>query len=76
MSVIWPRASALNPGDDFSIRAGRLLHYLGVLFAAGWVILALIWSEDGNGYATPAGLGVAAAFFLGGRALRYLLAGE
>jgi hypothetical protein len=76
MSFFWPRAAALNPGDDLSIRAGRLLHYLGVLLAVGWVVIALVWSQNGNEDASPIALGIATAFLMGGRALRYLLAAE
>jgi hypothetical protein len=40
------------------------------------VLLALSWRSSGWGDAAPIGLCIAALFFLGGRALRYLLAAE
>lgn len=74
MNFIWP--TKLNPNPGALGRAGRVLHWTGLLLGAPWVALAVgIAARDGDwGILGLALVGV--PFALGGRGLRYILAGE
>lgn len=74
MSFFWPQR--FNPESNTSVRLGRLLHWGAAAWALGWVVLSWIWAHNGWADAAPFGLGIAAVIYLGGRGLRYVLAGE
>lgn len=74
MSFFWPTTLKSEPG--VLGRAGRVLHWTGLLFGAPWIAIALgVAVQDGDWGALFLAL-VGVPFALGGRGLRYILAGE
>lgn len=74
-NLFWP--SEVKPYPNIVQRFGRLLHWLATAIAAMWVALALFgMNQDAASSGKVIAYGFAAAFFLGGRAVRWVLAGE
>jgi hypothetical protein len=74
-NLIWPRT--LSPDVGASGRIGRTVHWLGVLLAGLFLVIALGFAADGWSTSDAIWLTViAVAMALGARGVRYLLARE
>lgn len=74
MSFLWP--TTLNSDPGVLGRAGRVLHWTGLILAAPWVALGVGLAFQDNGWNNLGLALVGVPFALGGRGLRYILAGE
>lgn len=77
MSFFWPTKLKAEPGGV--ARLGRVLHWLFVACALAFVIGGFYWVGLSDGeplLALSLNGGFAAGFFMFGRALRYIFAGE
>jgi len=74
-NLFWPRVLSADVGAGGVL--GRGVHWLGVAVAAAFLVTALGWAVDGWSLPMAAAVTLAAgAAALGGRGVRYLLAGE
>lgn len=74
-NLIWPRV--LRPDVGRSGLIGRGVHWLGVLLAGAFLLVALGFAADGWSTSDAVWLSViAVAMALGARGVRYLLARE
>lgn len=80
MNWLWPKL--IRAETNTSIRVGRVLHWIGLLIGCAIAAFCMVGIvADGlSGPGVVSGsaffFSVAAAFVLGGRALRYILADE
>jgi hypothetical protein len=74
-NLIWPRALSPDVGAPGLI--GRTVHWLGVVLAAVFLVIALGFAADGWSTSDAIWLTIiAVAMALGARGVRYLLARE
>jgi len=74
-NLIWPRA--LSPHVGASGRIGRTVHWLGVVLAGLFLVIALGFAADGWSTSDAIWLTViAVTMAMGARGVRYLLARE
>lgn len=74
-NLIWPRVRSPDVGASGLI--GRSIHWLGVLMAAAFLLIALGFAADGWSTSDAIWLSIiAVAMALGARGVRYLMARE
>ncbi|THD73186.1 hypothetical protein [Phenylobacterium sp.] len=74
-NLIWPRARTPDVGASGMI--GRTVHWLGVVMAAAFLVIALGFAADGWSTSDAVWLTVIAVVMaMGARGVRYLLARE
>jgi lysylphosphatidylglycerol synthetase-like protein (DUF2156 family) len=74
-NLIWPRATRDDVGASGLI--GRTVHWLGVVMALAFLVIALGFAADGWSLSDAVWLSViAVAMAMGARGVRYILARE
>ncbi|HZZ32069.1 MAG TPA: hypothetical protein VFE10_08755 [Phenylobacterium sp.] len=74
-NLIWPRARSTDIGASGLI--GRTVHWLGVVLAVAFLVVALGFAADGWSTSDAIWLSViAVAMAMGARGVRYVLAHE
>jgi predicted DNA repair protein MutK len=74
-NLLWPRVRSTDIGASGVI--GRTVHWLGVVFAAAILVIALGFAADGWSTSDAIWLSaIAVVMALGARGVRYLLAHE
>lgn len=74
MNWLWPHV--INPSQGFFGRLGRLAHWAGILLAVGCALVPFFTYGGPDLQTFAAAFGFGAFFYMAGRGVRYLFAGE